>query len=180
MVWAWTCFVVGVLPVALIEQRELDSIYVPLGAFAIYSGQGVYRVLSAGLSRFGEQSDFVRKPVGVWICFGVLVLSLCRVYRIPPGTAGWREEYIAIRESRENLAAALPTIPSGTRLYFKNEPYPAHFDWSSLFLVHLQRRDRTIVVDNRKRAPDADQSKYDWILDWDKDGKRWNVEHGRK
>jgi hypothetical protein len=167
MVWAWICFVVGILPVAFIAQRDLDSIYVPMGAFAIYVGQGVYRTLSAaGLSQ---------KPAAIWICFGVLVLLLCRAYRVPLQTVRWKEEYAVIRETRENLATALPTIPSGARLYFKNEPYPAIFPWSSLFLVRLQRRDGSIVVDNLLRVPNADQSKYDWILDWDKTAKKWNV-----
>ena len=180
MVWAWACFVVGVLPVAFLTQRDLDSIYVPMGAFAIHCGQGVYRALSAGLSRLGKHSDFAWNPAAVWICFGVLVLLLCRAYRIPPPTVRWKEEYAAIRETRENLATALSTVPSGTRLYFKNEPYPATYPWSSLFLVHLQRRDDSIVVDNLLRAPNAAQSSYDWVLDWDKDGKKWNVERGRK
>jgi hypothetical protein len=151
-----------------------------MGAFAIYGGQGVYRAVSATLSRFGKRSEFVWNPAAVWICFGALVLLLCRAYRVPPPTVGWKAEYAAIRESRENLATALSTIPSGARLYFKNEPYPAHFPWSSVFLVRLQRRDDSIAVDNRLRAPNADQSSYDWILDWDKDAKTWNVERGRK
>jgi hypothetical protein len=180
MVWAWACFVVGVLPVAFISQRDLDSIYVPMGAFAIYGGQGICRALSAGLSRLGKRSDFVWNPAAVWICFGVLVLLLCRAYRIPPPTVGWKEEYSAIRETRENLATALSTIPSRAALYFKNEPYPATFPWSSLYLVRLQRRDDSIAVDNQVRVPNADQSSYDWILDWDKDAKKWKVERGRK
>jgi hypothetical protein len=180
MVWAWACFVVGVLPVAFITQRELDSIYVPLGAFAIYGGQGVYRILSAVLSRFEKHSDFVWNPAAVWICFGMLVLLLCRAYRVPPPTQGYKGEYAAIRETRENLATALSTIPSGARLYVKNEPYPAKVPWSSLFLVRLQRRNDSITVDNPVRVPNADQSKYDWILDWDKYAKKWKVERGRK
>jgi hypothetical protein len=93
---------------------------------------------------------------------------------------GWKKEYATIRETRENLATALPAIPSGARLYFKNEPYSATFPWSSLFVVRMQRRDDSIAVDTLSRVPNADQSSYDWILDWDKDGKKWNVERGRK
>jgi hypothetical protein len=166
MGWALVCFVVGMLPVAFIAQRGLDSIYVPIGAFAIYVGQGIYRAFPAGLSQ---------KPAVVWICFGLLVFLLCRAYRVPLMTVRWEEEYAAIRETRENLATVLPTIPSGARLYFKNEPYPVIFPWSSLFLVRLQRRNDSIVVDNLLRVPNADPFSYDWVLEWDKDGKKWNV-----
>ena len=144
----------GVLPVAFIEQRALEAVYVPsLGAVILLA-----LPLSVRLTR----------PLPAVL--GALLLAgtfhHLRRDRHP-------EIHLAEANRIASVAAqirrAAPCLPPGAQVLFVRDPFP-RFEWNSLFLVRLVYNDMTFAVSQPGRPGSGQPVDYDAVFDWDEEG----------
>jgi hypothetical protein len=135
---------IGILPVAFIEQRGLDAVYIPALALALAIALAIPR----------------RRPaVAFAAVLAVLVLAHHRYGRVdyPVMLA----EGHKIRAVYEQMRAR--RFPAKSRVLFLQDPFP-NDQWSSAFLVYLVSKDRSLQV---ARADYGAQGKHDVVLSYE-------------
>ena len=144
---AWMA--IGILPVAFIEQRGLDAVYIPALALALAIALGIQAA-----ARRARPAVFAAVLV-------VLVVAHDQYGRVdyPVMMAEGqkiRRVYEQLRETR---------FPGKSRVLFLRDPFP-NDRWSSAFLVYLTSRDRSLQV---ARADYAAEGKFNVVLSYEGD-----------
>lgn len=156
-VMAGLVFPLGILPLAFVPERGLDSVivaaaWIPLTAAALLEKvRGEERRLAVAALVFALVAWFVpaRKTFD-----------------------GMDQEFRDIRVFREDLLRLEPNMPGNIQVRFEKEPFPEEYPWGSTFLTRLAYREMTIDV----VAPNNPHTK-----DWSR-GRDWAVftwEEGR-
>lgn len=134
---------VGILPVAFIEQRGFEAMYVPALGAAILLAMPVAAVLS--------RARWLTGPVPATLTAILLAGSFHYIHRQLNSTAGERTEADHIMEVSRQLRARVPCLDPHSRLLFLADPFP-QYEWNSLFLVRLVYGDMSLEVDRPGRA----------------------------
>ena len=149
---ALVLLIVGVLPVAFIEQRALEAVYVPsLGAVILLA-----LPLSALLTR----------PIPA-VLTAVLLAGTFHHLRRDRHPEIHLAEANRIASVAAQMRQVAPCLPPGASVLFARDPFP-RFEWNSLFLVRLVYNDMTIAVSRPGRLP-GQPVDYDAVFDWDPD-----------
>jgi hypothetical protein len=146
---ALTILFVGILPVAFIPQRGLESVYVPYLGVAI-----LFATPLAAL---------VKQPLAATVA-AILLAGTFHHLRRDRHPEGHFAEAAHIMSVTRQLRAAAPYLPKGAHVLFERDPFP-QFDWNSYFLVRLVYDDPTVEVDRPGRSRYGPN--YDVVFDWD-------------
>lgn len=145
--------IAGVLPVAFIEQRALEAVYVPsLGAVILLA-----LPLSALLTR----------PLPA-VLAAILLAGTFHHLRRDRHPEIHLAEANQIASVSKQMRQAAPCLPPGAHVLFVRDPF-SRFEWNSMFLVRLVYNDMTIDVSRPGRLPDQPVD-YAAVFDWDADG----------
>lgn len=151
---------IGILPVALIGQRGLDSTYVALPGLALI----ISSTLAALTGRLPLQRPYLQAAVFV-ICFA-LMIHIHRTYRV-------RAEYLRpAAEEVENEAADFQrlreVLKPNAHVLILRDGLPESAPWSSGFLAHIVLRNPDLDVRRLDTLPvplrASDLLGYDVIL----------------
>ena len=142
----------GALPVAVIPQRSLESLYVP--------ALGVVALLALPLAALCRRS-----PLGSTVA-AVLLAGTFHQLGSDPDPDGRLAEARHIGDVTRQIRQAAPSLPRGASIHFTRDPFP-RFDWNSYFLIRLLYDDPTVKVDRPGRETSAT---YDVSWDWDDGG----------
>ncbi|MFN7919965.1 MAG: hypothetical protein U0Q16_07705 [Bryobacteraceae bacterium] len=159
--------VIGVLPIAFIDQRGLSQAYIPIAGLAFAA--------AVAASRMGQM---------LWWIFGVLPGSGClcfpvRRFAVAAGMlallARWHwwngrldfepmfEEGRYIGSVMCEMRRALPKAEHGSKILFRSDPFP-QFGWNSLFLVRNIYDDNAIDVYRSDRPADDRQYTHEFAF----------------
>lgn len=135
---AW--MLVGILPVAFIEQRGLDAVYIPALALAL--------AMALGIRRAARRAP----PAAV---FSVALVALVCVHH-----AYGRVDYPVMLAEGHHIRAVYEQLsarrfPAASRILFLRDPFPGG-SWSSAFLVYLSTRDPSLQVARAGNPRDFD------------------------
>ena len=146
----------GILPVAFIDPRGLDAVYIPALALALCLAIGI----RAAAGRTHSAAVFA----------GVLVALACAHHKY--GRVDFEtltEPNRRIRAVYEQLRERRP-FPKDSRILFLLDPIP-DANWNSAFLVYLSSRDPSLRVDRADWLRDrpAEIRDFDIVLSWERD-----------
>ena len=155
--FAWLFLMLAPLPVAFILPRGPAQYYIPWFGWVLFASVVLVRLV-----------DRLTRGRGA-ILLPALAIILFAHYR----REGWDNatsvslEAPVIRDTAEQLHSLYPRLPSGSRLFFKNDPFPPDH-WELTFLVKESYRDDSLQVFRIKQQdhPADPAAKYDYIFDY--------------
>jgi len=145
-------FLVGILPVAFIQERGMDAVYI--------AAVGFFLCGAAILTR-------ITPPRFYLALFGVILVLTFRRLDRKPRYISFEEERNHIVDIQEQIKAQYPTLPKGTRILIDKDAYEERFGFGILFQIRLIYNDPTLVVHQRWRLEQGgetvDRSSYQQI-----------------
>jgi hypothetical protein len=162
----WLLFFAGILPMAFIPPRGLPAAWIPLAGLFAYAAVAAVGCRDAVLRLAGRVSW---KPAGQLALFALVAWFMLAVHH---GNGGMydamRIEYNSIASVRIALNELCPAMPKGSRILFVTDPLNGTY--STVFLVELLYRDRSLHIDQLFRldnAPNAAElAKYNYVFDF--------------
>lgn len=127
----------GILPVAFIDPRGLDAVYIPALALAL--------CLAAGIRAAAGRAPSAAVLAGVLVALACVHQKYGRV-NFESATAPNRHIRAVYEQIRERR------FPRDSRILFLRDPIPDD-NWNSAFLVYLSSRDPSLRVDRADCAP---------------------------
>ncbi|MGH9723089.1 MAG: glycosyltransferase family 39 protein [Bryobacteraceae bacterium] len=154
---------VTILPVAFIQQRSLDAVFIPALGLAAY----VAICVVEGSKRIAPNLN----PSIVFLI--VLVPLVC--FESNQGKLDFHsitEENRHIRKVYRRLQCLDGSIRPGSRILFLADPFPA-LDWNSTLITHLSLRERNLHIRRvnwmLKELNPSDPADFDVVLSWEDD-----------
>ncbi len=177
LLFSWALFVLGLLPLAFISPRGLDSAVIPATGLMIYGTvlllRGRDRLLRALLKRSLRSGTAVRWKQIATVCAVTAFLVRVHPHSNFSYQAWVEEQYTPIRSFREQLGQLHPRMPRGSRVLIVQDPFPVD-NHDPLFIGRLLYRDETLTVDRLKAMnpkPDGQVvAGYDFVFSFE-DGK---------
>ncbi|RPI17599.1 MAG: hypothetical protein EHM65_02940 [Acidobacteriales bacterium] len=153
-------FAVGILPMAFIEPRTLQAVYIPVAGIAMYAATLLVIVRDYLLGRAQHG-----KSAGKVFLFALVAYSLLRVH---PGCGiqfeAWQDEYGRIRTVMNQWPRLHPSMKKEARILVVSDPF-GEFNWASFFTACLVYRDPYLRVDRlpsmEKKPNAAEVASYD-------------------
>lgn len=166
----WILFVVGVLPVAFIAPRGLESAWIPIVGLLAYGAILAVALRDAVLKLAGRMSWKPAAQVVLFLLAARFMLSAHTNAR--PMCNAFQQQYNRIQDLRLSFRKLCPEVRKGSSMLIVTDPFGDNHD--VLFLVHLMYGDSTTQVHQLFRfnpKPDvAALANYDYVFDF-KDGK---------
>jgi hypothetical protein len=146
MLFGWALLFLGAGPVVFLPERGLYVLYVVLPGLWLYLAS----LVDAAAPR--------RLPYREAAVLLIVATTLAPLHtrQKPTGKAWVAEAFDSIGVLDRQLTARYPKMPSGARVLFTTDPYPAD-DWIVTFIFRLHYRDRDLVVDREKQTPGRTQ-----------------------
>ncbi|MDQ2901913.1 MAG: hypothetical protein M3Y07_19270, partial [Acidobacteriota bacterium] len=104
-------FTFGILPVAFIQPRTLDAIYIPMAGLALWAGVMIARIADGVLAPLPQLARAA-------VVFLLIAMVPARAYAVHEDVCAFSREYAQIRSVREQLKARYPAIRPGSRILF--------------------------------------------------------------
>ena len=161
--FAWLYLTIAPLPVAFVLPRGASQYYLVLFGWALYAAAALVEIARRAAPKLPSR---VRAP----ILFIALIALLYPYYKRETwsSVAVFRPGDDLVTSVAGQLRALHPTLPRAARLYFLDDPIDARIE-DLVFIVRLEYRDPSIVVDRFKRAhsrpTDTALAAYDHVFD---------------
>lgn len=177
-------FCVGILPVAFIPQRGLESVYIPiLGVvtFLVMIAVRCREFLTARLASLisGRDGDGVRwgmqfRRAGQIMLAGLAIFLATKLQTERKPLDDWKPEYNIVDSMIAQQREARATISPNSRIIYLRESLPPPWDWWHVFIADLVYGDKAVSVSRLSRldpAPSAAEiaASYDYVFTMDGD-----------
>lgn len=157
----------------------------------LWFGLGFWLVTLLPVTVIPARSAFVLQLplIGLALCGAALVSKLPRPYLqyaalavlallMVPYHLSNREFHYADQRLRSNAVRAMtvqlkqqvPSPPSGSRLYFLDDPYPLQNEWTLTLMVRLLYGNPAILVDRAKAGAEFEANTKSYVIDYRSDG----------
>jgi hypothetical protein len=176
MIFAWLFLLLSPLPFLFVQHYVAMFLYIPSAGWALFLASAFVelRHLLENLANrvtAGKASRFAAASSAALFMALAIALAVFHSRETPIPLENFKNHQPRVRDFARQLAEAQPEIPKGTRILFRDDPFPVGDDWSLLFLVRLLYHDLTLDVGrSRPGALPPAQGHYDLILNF-RDGR---------
>jgi hypothetical protein len=160
---AWLFVMFSGLPVLFILQRDTYAYYIPLFGWALLAAT-VLGAVAKPLTR--------SLPGSLAMLLAMALVPWNRTLELPPFRDPAKADCDIASLARQ-LHHLCPRLEPGSRLLFRDDPFPADMGYQAMYLVRLSYRDNSLAVQRSKVTEpynSDDGQPHDHVFDW-RDGR---------